>query len=42
VLGLSHEIDVLGGMGSSRCHLAVLDLVEGDVDGVWVQAAAFS
>ena len=36
------QAGVLGGMGSSLCQLAVLDLVEGDVDGGWVQAAAFS
>ena len=37
VLGLCHEIDFLGGMGSSLCDLAIIDLVEGDVDGAWVR-----
>ena len=37
VLGLCHEIDFLGGMGSSLCDLAMIDLVEGDVDGAWVR-----
>lgn len=30
-------IDLLGGMGSSLCDLAMIDLVEGDVDGAWVR-----
>lgn len=37
VLGLCHEIDFLGGMGSSLCDLAMIDLVDGDVDGAWVR-----
>jgi hypothetical protein len=37
VLGLCREIDFLGGMGSSLCDLAMIDLVEGDVDGAWVR-----
>src|SRR4051812_6601731 len=37
VLGMCHEIDFLGGMGSSLCDLAMIDLVEGDVDGAWVR-----
>src|SRR5688572_25959757 len=37
VLGLCHEIDFLGGMGSSLCDLAMIDLVEGDVDGAFVR-----
>lgn len=37
VLGLCHEIDFLGGMGSSLCDLAMIDLVESDVDAAWVR-----
>jgi hypothetical protein len=37
VLGMCHEIDFLGGMGSSLCDLAMIDLVEGDVDAAWVR-----
>ena len=37
VLGLCHEIDFLGGMGSSLCDLAMIDLVEGDADAAWVR-----
>ena len=37
LLGRCHEIDFLGGMGSSLCDRAMIDLVEGDVDGAWVR-----
>jgi hypothetical protein len=37
VLGLCHEIDFLGGMGSSLCDLAMIDLAEGDVDAAFVR-----
>ncbi len=37
VLSLCHEIEFLGGMASSLCDLAMIDLVEGDVDGAWVR-----
>lgn len=37
VLSLCHEVEFLGGMGSSLCDLAMIDLVEGDVDGAWVR-----
>jgi hypothetical protein len=37
VLGLCHEIEFLGGMGSSLCDLAMIDLVEGDVDAAFVR-----
>jgi hypothetical protein len=37
VLGLCHEIEFLGGMGSSLCDLAMIDLAEGDVDGAFVR-----
>ena len=37
VLGLCREIDFLGGMGSSLCDLAMIDLVEGDADGAFVR-----
>ncbi len=37
VLGRCPEIDFLGGMGSSLCDRAMIDLVEGDVDGAWVR-----
>ncbi len=37
VLGLCHEIEFLGGMATSLCDLAMIDLVEGDVDGAWVR-----
>lgn len=33
LLGLCLEIDLLGGIGSSLCDLAMIALVEGDVDG---------
>lgn len=37
VLARCHAIDFLGGQGSSLCDLAMIDLVEGDVDGAWVR-----
>jgi hypothetical protein len=37
VLHLCHEIDFLGGMGSSLCDLAMIDLAEGDTDGAFVR-----
>lgn len=37
VLHLCHEIGFLGGMGSSLCDLAMIDLAEGDVDGAFVR-----
>jgi hypothetical protein len=37
VLHLCHEIGFLGGMGSSLCDLAMIDLVEGDPDAAFVR-----
>ena len=37
VLARCREIDFLGGMASSLCDLAMIDLVEGDVAGAWVR-----
>jgi hypothetical protein len=37
VLARCHAIDFLGGMGSSLCDLAMIDLAEGDVDGAWLR-----
>jgi hypothetical protein len=37
VLHLCHEIEFLGGQGSSLCDLAMIDLVEGDVDGAFIR-----
>ncbi len=36
-MGRRRGIDLLGGMGSSLCALAMIDRVEGDVDGAWVR-----
>ena len=36
VLTLCHELDFLGGMGSSLCDLAIIDLTEGDIDAAVV------
>jgi hypothetical protein len=37
VLGMCHEIGFLGGMGSSLCDLAMIDLAEGDPEGAFVR-----
>lgn len=37
VLARSREIEFLGGMGSSLCDIAMIDLAEGDVDGARVR-----
>jgi hypothetical protein len=37
VLHLCHEIGFLGGMGSSLCDLAMIDLVQGDADAAFVR-----
>ena len=37
VLARCHEIDFLGGMGSSLCDLAMIDLVEGDREAAIVR-----
>jgi hypothetical protein len=37
VLHLCHEVGFLGGMGSSLCDLAMIDLADGDVDGAYVR-----
>lgn len=36
-LGLCHELGFLGGMGSTLCDLAMVDLAVGDVDGARVR-----
>jgi hypothetical protein len=36
VVARCHEIDFLGGMASSLCDLAMIDLAEGDVDAAFV------
>ena len=37
VLARSREIEFLGGMGSSLCDIAMIDLAEGDVDGARIR-----